>query len=307
MNDVSPGRVRAAAARAAERLALTCLLAGAAAIAFSPIFVRLSELGPSATAFWRVAVAVPALGLWLAVENRRLGPAARRPRSLRDWAWLGLAGFCYAGDLATWHWSLKLTSVANSTLLANFAPVFVTPAAYLLFHERIRAGFMVGLALAIAGCAVLMSESLSMSAAHIAGDAWAIATAAFYAGYMLVVSRLRGAFSTATVMTWSAVVSAIFLLPVTLVSGESLVATTTYGWTVLVTLALVGQAGGQSLIAYAFAHLPASLSSVALLLQPALAAVLAWLILGEPLGAVQALGGIIVLAGIATARRASIG
>src|SRR5438552_946812 len=74
----------------AERGALIALFLGATAIAFSPIFVRLSELGPSATAFWRVAFAVPALSLWLTTENRQPGAAVRQPRSRRDWAWLGL-------------------------------------------------------------------------------------------------------------------------------------------------------------------------------------------------------------------------
>lgn len=305
MSDVSSLGVSPAAAARTERIALLMLLAGAAAIAFSPIFVRLSELGPTATAFWRVAFAAPALGSWLALENRRLGPAARRPRTRREWGWLALAGLCYAGDLATWHWSIKLTSVANSTLLANFAPVFVAPAAYVLFGERIRAAFVVGLVLAIAGAAVLMSRSLTLSTAHLAGDGLAIVTAAFYAGYMLVLSRLRSVFSTATVMAWTAAITAVLLFPVALASGERLMATTAGGWAVLIALAWFSHSGGQSLIAYAFAHLPASFSSVALLVQPVLAAVLAWAILGEPLGPIQALGGAIVLVGIVTARRAS--
>jgi drug/metabolite transporter (DMT)-like permease len=305
MDDTAHAELGRTTAQRAQRTALILLLAGAAAIAFSPIFVRLSELGPTATAFWRVGFAAPALGLWLAVEDRHLGAAARRPRELRDCGWLLLAGFCYAGDLASWHWSLKLTSVANSTLLANFAPVFVTPAAYLLFGERISAAFLLGLALAIGGAVLVMGDSLTLSMAHIAGDGLALVTAAFYGAYFLVLSHLRSIFSTATIMTWSAVVTAVLLLPLAWLSGESLIATTAFGWTILVTLALVSHVGGQSLIAYAFAHLPASFSSVALLLQPTLAAGLAWLILDEPLGWLQALGGALVLLGIATARRAS--
>jgi drug/metabolite transporter (DMT)-like permease len=77
------------------------------------------------------------------------------------------------------------------------------------------------------------------------------------------------------------------------------------GWRVIFALALVSQVGGQSLIAYAFAHLPASFSSLSLLLQPAVAALLAWMILGEGLSLPQALGGIVILGGIAAASRAS--
>jgi drug/metabolite transporter (DMT)-like permease len=104
---------------------------------------------------------------------------------------------------------------------------------------------------------------------------------------------------------WSGVASAMALLPISLLSGEGLVAFTAGGWAVLIGLALISQVGGQGLITYALAHLPAALSSVGLLLQPAIAALLAWVILYEPLGVWQALGGVIVLVGIAVARRGS--
>ncbi|HEX6980473.1 MAG TPA: DMT family transporter [Alphaproteobacteria bacterium] len=296
--------IPAAAVARTERIALIALLAGAVAIAFSPIFVRLSELGPTATAFHRVALAVPALWVWLMAEQRRTPATPRRASPCELWS-LALAGLCFAGDLTFWHWSIKLTTVANATLFANFAPIFVTLGAFLLFGERVRPMFVVGLALAIAGAALLMSDSLSLSTDHLVGDGFGIVTAVFYAGYMLTVSRLRNRFSTATIMTWTGVVTAIVLLPVALLAGEGLMPATLYGWIILFGLAWISHAGGQSLIAYALAHLPAAFSSVALLLQPATAAVLAWALLAEPLGILQAAGGAIVLFGVLVARLAS--
>ncbi|WP_448190057.1 DMT family transporter [Azospirillum sp. sgz301742] len=284
------------------RIALIALLAGALGIAFSPIFVRLSELGPTATAFWRVGFAVPALYAWTRFE-RTDGPRSRRPSTRSDYSRLTLVGLFFAGDLAFWHWSIKFTSVANATLLANFAPIFVAPVSWLLFKERFTRTFVAGLVLAVAGAVVLMGQSLHLSMDALFGDALGLVTAMFYAGYILTVGRLRTEFSTATIMTWSGVVTALALLPIALLSGESLIAGTAYGWAVLLGLALFSHAGGQSLIAYALAHLPASFSSVSLLLQPAAAAVLAWALLGEPLGPWQAAGAAIVLLGILLARR----
>src|SRR3972149_11914916 len=84
-----PARDRAA------RAALVALLSGALGIAFAPIFVRLSELGPAATAFYRLAFAVPVLGLWMHAERR--GPAApRRPSGRADFQRLLLVGPCFA-------------------------------------------------------------------------------------------------------------------------------------------------------------------------------------------------------------------
>jgi len=285
-----------------QRAALIALLVGALSIAFAPIFVRLSEVGPVSTAFWRVAFAAPVLALWMAAEPKG---RSRRPSSVRDYARLSLVGLFFAGDLAVWHWSIQYTSVANATLLANFAPIFVAPVAWFLFKERFTGRFVAGMLLALAGALILMGQSLRLSADHLFGDALGLLTAAFYGGYILSVGRLRAEFSTATIMTWSGVITAVALLPLVLISGESLAPPSLEGWAVLLGLALFSHAGGQSLIAYALAHLPASFSSVSLLLQPAAAAILAWMLLGEPLGALQAVGAAVILAGILMARRGS--
>lgn len=288
----------------AERLALPALLAGAVGIGFSPIFVRLSELGPTATAFHRVFWAIPALALWRVLEHRR-SHAAGRP-SARDAAGpLIMTGLFFAADLTAWHWSIAFTSVANATLLANFTPIMVTLGAWFLFRQRPTAVFLAGLALALSGAAILMGESVALSSEHLFGDGLGLLTAVFYSSYLLAVGRLRVRFSTATIMVWSCIATTVVLLPVVWVSGENLIPETGRGLAILLGLALISHAGGQSLIAYGLAHLPASFGSIVLLLQPVVAAVLAWALLGEPLSAFQGVGGLVVLAGIVLARRGS--
>lgn len=280
------------------------LFLGAAGIAFAPIFVRWSEAGPSATAFWRIALALPAMRAWMALDQGRPAPPPA-PSSRRDFILLALAGLFFAGDLAFWHWSIKFTSVANSTLFANFAPIFVTLGARMIFDQRIRPLFVVAVVLAIAGAALLVRASVDLSAKHLLGDALGLSAAVFYAAYQLTIHRLRARFATGTIMFRSGLACAPALLLVAWASHETLMAETARGWWMLLALALVSQVGGQSLIAFAFAHLPAPLASVSLLFQPACAALLAWLLLSEPLGWLQALGGATILAGIALANRAS--
>jgi len=287
------------------RVAFIALLSGAIGIAFAPIFVRLSELGPSATAFHRLLLAAPFLWLWMGLDRRRAAGTGRKPATARDFGWLALVGLLFAADLGLWHWSIRLTSVANATLLANAAPIFVTLAGWLVLGQRFTPVFLAGMAVALLGAVLLMGSSVTLGLDHLLGDGLGLATAVFYAGYMLAVKKVRADFSTATVMAWSAAAGAIALLPLALVSGESIIATTAMGWGVLLALALLSHVGGQSLIAYALAHLPAAFSSVSLLLQPVAAALLAWLILSEALGLLQGLGGAVVLAGIAIARRGS--
>lgn len=287
--------------RAGDGLALGALFAGATCIALSPIWVRVSEVGPTASAFWRVALAVPLLWLlcaWRGETSRALGK--------RQWKLLLAAGFAFAGDLAFWHWSIKFTSVANSTLLANLASIFVTLTVWLVWRRRPSAVFLAGLATALAGVAMLVRTSLEFSPTALLGDALGVITAMFYAWYLLSVKDVRDlGIATIRLMAVTTTLTTAFLLPVALASGEELLPATQIGWLKLLGLAWISHSAGQGLIAYALAHLPAAFSSVSLLFQPVMAAVFAWVLLAEPLVPLQMIGGVVVLAGIYLARRGS--
>ena len=281
--------------------ALGALLAGAAFIALSPIFVRVSEAGPTATAFWRVALAVPALWALYWIK-----PRARSRRYSGNWLLLAVAAMAFAADLAFWHTSIQLTSVANSTLLANLASIFVTLAAWIFLRQRPTRIFLTGLAAALAGMTLLVRTSVEFSPTGLAGDALAVVTAMFYAGYLLAVKGLRDrGEATLHLMAVTTTISAIVLFPIALATGEPMLAQSASGWWILVGLALLSHATGQGLIAYALAHLPAAFSSVSLLFQPVMAALFAWLLLAEPLVPTQVAGGLVVLLGIYLARRGS--
>lgn len=285
-------------ARRNGRVALAGLLLGATAIGFAPIFVRISELGPTATAFYRLLFSLPALWLWYGLEQRRV-PRPTATRAGTEINGFVPAGLFFAADLAVWHWSLRFTSVANATLFPNFAPVFVTLAGFLFFGERFSKTRRDG-ARHRRRCHPDGREPEPRSKPPPgrragAGDG----------SLLRRLHRRRGpaalGHGTAKIMAWSGLVTCAALLPAALLSGESLWASA-QGWAVLAALGLFSHAVGQSLIAYALAHLPAAFSSVALLLQPAVAALLAWLLLAEALGLRQAAGAAIILAGIATAR-----
>ena len=286
------------------RSAFVALLGGAVGIAFAPIFVRLSEVGPSATAFYRLFLALPVVWVWMQWERGESGGDQPRAHG-RGSVLLAVAGVLFTVDLALWHWSIRLTTVANATLFANFAPIFVALGARVFLGERIRPSFFVALPLALAGAAMVVGVSRSLTGRHVLGDGLALGAAVFYGGYMLAVKILRRRFSTATLLAWSGLVSSAGLLAVAWFSGEKLAPADLRGWGVLIGLALVSQVAGQGLIAYAFAHLPASFSSLSLLVQPAVAALLAWIILGEPLRPQQVAGGLVILGGIFIAARAA--
>lgn len=284
-------------------LAFIALLAGAVAIGFAPIFVRLADVSPAASAFWRVALATPLLWAWaMAADRSQPAPDAPETRRGPPGAAL-LAGVFFACDLAAWHVAIAWTSVANATLEANVAPVFVALGAWLLWQQRPRKLFMAALALTLCGALLLIGPNARMGDRAFTGDLLGLLTAVFYAGYMLSLKRAAMQMPTARVMMLSTTMSAAVLLPWALATSEQFLPAGMQGWAVLAGMALLAQVGGQSLIAFALAHLPAALSSTSLILQPVLSMLFAWVLLGESMAPLQMLGAAIVLLGIYLARR----
>ena len=283
-----------------SRIPLVALILGGAAIGGSPIFVRLSEVGPLSTAFWRVGLALIPM---LVVSLARRQKASVQPIKLLEYVMLALPGLFLATDLVTWHLSLHMTSVANATLLANLAPIFVAAIGWLFLRARISKLFLLGLMTAMAGIVTLKGGLSGLAHGDLRGDGLATVAALFYAGYILVIGRLRSRFDTLQIMIWSTATAAVCLLPIAFFIEGTMLPASLFGWLILIGLAFISHAGGQVAITYALAYLPPAFSSLTLLLQPVVAAVLAWALLGEAIGALQATGGAIVLAGILIARR----
>lgn len=283
------------------RLALIALLGGAVAIGCSPILVRLAEIGPISTAFWRLGLALVPL---LLLRVRQPASGRSTPRSRRDILLVSLPGVLLAAELAAWHVSLHLTSVANATLLVNMAPIFVSLYFWLFLRQTPGLTFNAALVIAVLGVVILKGGPQALGDGNLGGDGIAIFAAVLYAAYIVALGKMRERFSTASIMIWSSSAGALAILPFALWAEPVLIPFTVTGWLVILALSWFSHAGGQSLIAYALAWLPATFSSLTLLLQPVVAAALAWLVLGEALTPWQGVGGAVVLAGIWLAQRA---
>ncbi len=229
--------------RAGINPALLSLLAGALAIALAPILVRVSELEPVATAFYRLVIALPFF--WLGMLAERGTPQARATARVgaTDLALMLLAGLMLAGDLALWHLSITMTSVAKATLFNNCAPVFVALLGWLLFRERIGVGLVVALLVSLSGMALLIGDGLFASdggplAGQWEGDAVAVSTAAFYAVYLMAVKRLRATHSTSVIMAGTSAAAAAALGVAAWLEGGALLPSTAWGWGVVLALGL---------------------------------------------------------------------
>jgi drug/metabolite transporter (DMT)-like permease len=263
----------------------------------SPIFVRLADVGPFTSAFWRVALALPVLYAWMKISER--GEAAARVAFSRATIWAALA---FAGDLFFWHLSIVTTSIANATFFATTAPIWVVAFGWLLFRDRASAGVLAGLALCIAGGAALLAQSFEIRPGGAVGDVYGLVTGVFFGLYFLAVQAARRGSSAARVTFESSVITAILLLVVALALERQLFPQTLRGVAALLALAWISHAGGQGLLSVALGRLPAAFSSLVIFLEAIAAACFAWVFLGEPVSLIQAGGGMAILVGIYVAR-----
>jgi drug/metabolite transporter (DMT)-like permease len=276
------------------------------AVGFSPIFARLSDLAPLASAFYRMAFAVPAIWLFAWAIGDRLDPLSALSKG--DRIRLILAGLAFAADIGFWHLAIANTTVLEATLLASTVPIMVTVVSVFLFGERIKFLFVLGLGLALLGVATLAMQRTGAVVTppnRLIGAFCALLAALFFAAYLLIVVNIRRNTTTATIMFYMTSVAALGMLPFAIATSPTMVSSSLYGWLILLGLAVISHAGGQGLMTFALAHLPPSFSAMTNLMQTAVAAVVAWILFSEPLTLMMLASGAAILAGIWICRRAT--
>lgn len=277
-------------------------LTGGALLGLSPIAMRLSEVGPHASNFWRFLLALPILALWAGLS--------RPIPTVRQTGWILFAGILFGIEVSLWGAALGLTTVTNATLLANLTPVFAALFGWLWFRERLSTPVMAGVALSLVGAALLAFARAEAAAGPTGdpatgwfGDALGLCAAVGYAGYLLILRMLGKQVNVGAVMFLATIGAALVALSLALIFREPLLPQTLNGWLILLSLALIVQVGGQGLIAYGVGRLPIVASTVLLWMQPLVAAALAWILFSEQLGALALFGAGLVLAGIYVVQR----
>ncbi|MTI00126.1 DMT family transporter [Roseibium sp. RKSG952] len=280
-------------------LPIAALVTGAIAMGISPVFVRLAEVGPFTSAFWRVFAALPFLWVWASLETGS--------KPLRD-GWspsVVLAGAFFAGDLFFWHLAIFNTSIANATFLATMAPVWVLLGSGIILKERVTHAMWLGLAFCLAGAGALVGSNLSLGPGKLTGDFYGLVTSLFLGAYIMATRRGRAGIGPGGLMFRSAVVTATLLLLAALSLENRFLPETLQGVLALAGLALLAHAAGQGLLAYSLGHLTAGFSALVIFLEAVVAAAFAWAALGEALTILQTIGGLLILGGIWIARPVS--
>ena len=282
---------------AVDRVGVIALLAGTAIIAWSGILVRFLDVGPLAGAAWRMGLAVPALAVWAGVAGRG---RAQAPDLRRVAVPLIFAGLAFAIDVGLFHIAINGTKVANATFIGNVAPILAVIGGAIFFEEHPPWRVWLALALALIGAWVMAGMVAPSQVRY--GDAFALAAAAAYASYLLIIKLLRAELDAPTATLWSAAVSAVALTIAALLHGETMIPSTLLGWTIVILLGVVSHAIGQGLTSVAVGRAPVGLIALVILAQPPFSALFAWGVLGEAMTALQMAGGAIILVAVLLSR-----
>lgn len=268
-------------------------------IAFAAIFIRLAQPAPPVViGFYRMLIASVLIAAVLAWRGRPLG-LSRRSTLLA-----AAAGAFFGTDISLWTTSVVTTSVADATLLVNTTPVWVGLWSVVVLRERLDPRFVGGAGLALAGASVLLGTSWG-EAQHVRGALLALAAGVFYAGYLLLMAATRREAEALPALFVATCASAAVTGLYGVAGGDTFSGFPASSWAAIAAAAVVSQVCGVMAIIWSLRYLPATVASVGLLGQPVGAALLAWWLLDEPMSAVQSLGALAVLAGIALAAQST--
>ena len=274
---------------------LLALVVANVSLAFGPWFVRLADVGPVASGFWRISLALPVLFALCAVTGQR--PHGLSPKLL----WLiAIGGVAFAADLASWHIGILNTTLANATLFGNSATLIFPIYGFLVARAWPSRAQGLALMLATLGGALLLGRSYSLSSDHLLGDLLCLLAGVLYTLYFIVMARARETMSPLPTLMISTLASAPPLLIFAWVMGEKILPDP---WGPVVALALCSQVLGQGLMIYAIGRLTPLVVGIGLLIQPIVGTAIGWSAYGERLGALDLLGAALVAIALVLVRR----
>lgn len=244
------------------------LYVGAILISFSPVWVKLVNVSPTTSGFYRLAIGGVALTLFLLVKRQRLG------LSKRAWSILVFGAIFFALDIWFWHRSIDYIGPGLATLLANFQVFFMMLAGLLLLRQRPRPVQLVAVPLALTGLALIVGlDWSSLPGDYRLGVVYGLLTAVMYAGYLLTMRAARSG-STHRMPTREVAVitvgSALLLGLAAIAEGESLLIPTVADAVLLTAYGVLSHCLGLLFIASSLRNVSPTEVGLALLLQPTL-------------------------------------
>jgi len=195
---------------------------------------------------------------------------------------------------------MKMTSIANATLITTIQPVLILFVAPKMFGEKIRQKQLFYSVCAMAGVLAVVLAAASTSGANLSGDLMAVANVVLWTAYFVLAkqTRMAGVHSwsfLAAVFTWASVV----ILPFGLITSNDLTAMTTNDWYWVVGMTIIPGVVGHGMMTWSQSHIDVTLASLLGLLSPVISTGLTWAIFSQALTVWQLVGAAVVLGSLA--------
>nr|WP_212933558.1 DMT family transporter [Robertmurraya siralis] len=271
------------------------LSVGVIAVSTSAIFVKVSQAPSEVIAFYRlffsVIIMLPVFLIKYASELRLI--------TKRDWLFSLVAGVFLAFHFILWFESLNYTSVASSTVLVTLQPLFAFVGTYVFFKERFSVRAIFCGVMAIIGSFIISWGDFKISGSALFGDILALIACALVTAYLMFGQSVRKRVSLITYTFVVYAISAITLFIYVLILGQPLMNYPTSDWLYFILLAIIPTLLGHTLFNWSIKWLSTSTISMAILLEPIGATILAYYLLNEKIMLTQILGGLVVMASLA--------
>ena len=275
-------------------LLLAALLAGNVALAVGPWLVREADTGPVSAAFWRLFLALPFLVVFARMAGQKLSGMPRKTLAL-----VALGALAFASDLASWHIGIGMTRLGNATLFGNAGSIILLFWGFIAARMLPRGAEWLAIICALAGAGILLGRSLEISTETFIGDLFCVTAGLLYAVYLLTLQGARSKFGSWSLLVWVSIFACPYLLAIALALGEPVWPT---DWTPVVILFVTSQLIGQGLLVYSLGHFPPLVIGLALLTQPAVAAVIGYAVFGEVLTALDIIGMVLLGSALVVSR-----
>lgn len=268
---------------------------GAAAVAvvawgLAAVVVKNIDLGSLAIASYRFAIYSITLVVFLALRKTPVTTRVLR-ESFRGGVALGL-------QVALFFSAVKLTSVANATVIGSLQPIVVAIVAARLFGERIDHR-SIGLGLvAIAGAITVVLAGANGEESAIAGDLLATAALALWAGYFVFSREAKEKITPQEYTVGASIWTALINIPLAIAFGQDLSWPSTPNWVWLIVLAFGSGLLGHSTMNWSIQQIPLWISSTFTLLIPVISTIAAWVFLDEALTGLQIIAIIVVVSAL---------
>ena len=269
------------------------LFIGILSISLFPVIVAMKLTPGLTSAFYRMAIAATALLGYVTITKSLKVP------SVQTGLLAALCGMLFAADIAFWNLSIQLTTATQGTLLTNLSPIWVGVIAFLFFKNKPRRSFWLGTLFAIAGIVVFIGVDVFLNLSFDKGFIFGVLSGFIYALYILLSKEVLNKMEVVSFITVSSTSSALFLLVINIVAAQPLWGFSTDAWISLLIQGLVSQLLAWLLISYATKRMRATRLSLSLLSQVVFASILAWIFIGEVITYEKAIGGALILLGIA--------